>query len=112
MKEEIKDIWVKALRSGKYKQTQLRLRNGDKFCALGVLCDLCDPTGWDTSSIKSCYRARGGMIAPSVQEWSGIRSGFAEFKQDGKPNSIMKINDSGKSFTEIADVIEEYWERL
>jgi len=32
--------WVKALRSGKYKQGRNRLRKKDRFCCLGVLCEL------------------------------------------------------------------------
>ena len=47
MKQAIMTRWVKALRSGKYKQTREQLREADKedqptnaFCCLGVLCDL------------------------------------------------------------------------
>ena len=32
--------WVKALRSGDYKQGHGRLRTDDTFCCLGVACDL------------------------------------------------------------------------
>ena len=53
MKPEIKDLWVKALRSGDYKQTQgilqrtERGRDGEAvgFCCLGVLCDLAVKAG-------------------------------------------------------------------
>lgn len=40
MKPEIKAKWVAALRSGEYKQGREALRIGDRFCCLGVLCDL------------------------------------------------------------------------
>ena len=46
MNQKIKERWVKALRSGKYKQGKgwLRKSSGPKkkseFCCLGVLCDL------------------------------------------------------------------------
>lgn len=33
-------VWIKALRSGNYKQTESVLRKDDCFCALGVLCDV------------------------------------------------------------------------
>lgn len=42
-----KDNLIKTLRSGKYKQTRKRLRQGDCFCLLGVICDLYDPTQWN-----------------------------------------------------------------
>lgn len=44
---DLKEKWVAALRSGKYKQGELRLRHKsdrdgepDRFCCLGVLCDV------------------------------------------------------------------------
>lgn len=41
MKKEIADLWVAALRSGKYKQGRTTLKNRDsEFCCLGVLCDI------------------------------------------------------------------------
>ena len=40
MVKEIKDKWVAALRSGKYKQGSGQLHNtmNDTYCCLGVLC--------------------------------------------------------------------------
>src|SRR4051812_34484552 len=39
--KEHRDIWVKALRSGEYKQTKGALHTADgAFCCLGVACDL------------------------------------------------------------------------
>lgn len=48
MNPEIKTKWVEALRSGKYKQGKksLRSREGDKYCCLGVLCDLYAANKW------------------------------------------------------------------
>ena len=40
MKQEIKEKWVSALRSGEYKQGKEGLRIYNEFCCLGVLCDL------------------------------------------------------------------------
>ena len=40
MKQKIKALWVAALRSGDYEQGIGQLRNENKFCCLGVLCDL------------------------------------------------------------------------
>ena len=40
MNNELRNLWVEALRSGKYKQGKGRLRDGDTYCCLGVLCDL------------------------------------------------------------------------
>lgn len=40
MNKKIKKLWLKALRSGEYKQGKLALRIKNKYCCLGVLCDI------------------------------------------------------------------------
>ena len=40
MNKTIKRKWVKALRSGRYRQTQLTLKNRHGYCCLGVLRQL------------------------------------------------------------------------
>lgn len=40
MNKQIKRLWVKALKSGKYKQTKESLRDRKGYCCLGVLCDI------------------------------------------------------------------------
>lgn len=40
MDQAIKKKWVKALRSGEYRQGSGVLKDGRKFCCLGVLCDI------------------------------------------------------------------------
>ena len=39
-REEVLNLWVSALRSGKYRKCRYYLRKGSCFCALGVLVDL------------------------------------------------------------------------
>ena len=48
MKQDIKTKWVAALRHGTYKQGTHRLRTGNRFCCLAVLCDVIDPDGWES----------------------------------------------------------------
>lgn len=52
-------LWVKALRSGEYKQGYgyLHYKRGgkDKFCCLGVLCDLAVKNGVIEPPVKSEY---------------------------------------------------------
>lgn len=42
LKHEVKEKWLKALRSGEYKQGRNTLYNPDtdQYCCLGVLCEL------------------------------------------------------------------------
>ena len=52
MKEDIAKKWVKALRSGKYKQCQKRLYDGEGYCCLGVLCKI---LGKEFKLMENCY---------------------------------------------------------
>jgi hypothetical protein len=62
------EAWTAALRSGKYKQAQGRLRRGDSFCCLGVACDVYDPSKWD----RHLYLGRGGTLPVEVASALGI----------------------------------------
>lgn len=129
MKLEIAKKWVAALRSGDYAQTSRRLRNGDSFCCLGVLCDLYSKetrTGeWVTLDTAPMYefkigpgrglshRADGGLPYV-VQEWAGVYLALPEVRTGHAPPLMFHIlNDDQKfSFNEIADVIEANVENI
>ena len=40
LKDEVKSAWLEALRSGQYTQGRGALRADDRYCCLGVLCDV------------------------------------------------------------------------
>jgi hypothetical protein len=48
MDDILADKWIAALRSGKYTQTTNALRADDRFCCLGVLCDISNKGKWST----------------------------------------------------------------
>lgn len=103
MNARIKQRWLKALRSGKYKQAIYDLRVGDRFCCLGVLADLYAKTH------RLTWRDRGvntgtGILSRKIVKWAGLK--------DGNP-SVGRFclgfhNDEGKSFKEIANLIEKH----
>lgn len=101
MNQEIKKQWVEALRSGKYQQGRETLRTKDnKFCCLGVLCDLVAPDAWQTDG-DSEYMMGGiyGYLPNAVAHVSGLSS----------PTYIqlIELNDEkGYSFEMIANWIE------
>lgn len=94
MNPEIKERWLEALRSGKYKQGQKLLRardvDGNEYhCCLGVLCDLAVEAGvttveYEPESHDDCvigltsYLYADGEDGQSsglpqvVCEWSGV----------------------------------------
>lgn len=96
--------WLKALRSGKYKQGTERLKTSKGgYCCLGVAC-------------AELYgdRARGkwfneGEIAPDklVEDLSLHNRDARIYTKHGKMGSLTRANDSGATFEEIADFIEQ-----
>jgi hypothetical protein len=111
MSDDVKRMWVAALRSGKYVQGTGVLHDKDgKCCALGVLCELaveaevvgrCEDESGDMLYGKpnSLWR---GVLPPDVQDWAGF---------NGSPSWIATMNDGEKlTFEQIADRIEKVFE--
>ena len=99
MDSKLKTRWVEALRSGKYVQGRKMLRGEDgKMCCLGVLCHISNS---ERFARMGCYDevntsldfqvfvpGRGGMLKETCRE-------------------LATWNDTGWTFSEIADWIED-----
>lgn len=115
MKPDILKKWVSALRSGKYKQgkEQLKKLNGQpKFCCLGVLCDLhAKATGkqWRDNKDEHTgyYLHEYGELPEQVKKWAGLESSNPTLIGKGEYKSAAGLNDSGKRFITIANLIEQ-----
>lgn len=103
---ELKARWVDALRSGKYQQGRGWLRASwdsdgiHRYCCIGVLCDVVDPKGWQENEggVIRTHTGNNSTIPISVQAKTGLmRDRFGP---------LYVMNDSGKSFAEIAEYIE------
>lgn len=114
MKPEIKELWVKALRSGKYEQSRCQLHNIAGYCCLGILvdCYVQQSEGkfkWVSSTDESfCYvPGLHEEYAPEFlphdkqfREWTGSIPTDQEY-------FLTQMNDwKGCNFDEIADYIE------
>lgn len=95
--------WTDALRSGKYAQAKQRLRTFDGYCCMGVLCNLVS-NKWNQDTDKFF--------------WPGIDNGYylgmpPEYVlrevglDDDQARELVTMNDTGSSFEEIANKIEE-----
>ena len=131
--KDIKERWIAALRSGKYKQAKEALRvrgedGQDRLCCLGVLCDVVDPDGWTSASDGALgYRdangnIRAGTLPPAVGEMVGLDDtgyvnlaalpndvwdrGATFLRPPATAVTLSELNDRGASFELIADVIE------
>jgi len=101
--------WVKALRSGKYEQARGALRVEDAFCCLGVACDISGLGKWEEYRLYQQYLGQQIFLPHAVKEWLGLQDCFGSLSH---PWSLAALNDSGRSFNEIADIIEGNSEKL
>lgn len=108
MNKRIKARWVKALRSGKYKQGINKLKTHDgKYCCLGVLTDLyckSKKRAW-----ASVHNGGDETLPVRVQKWAGVDGDNPEVLGE----CISEYNDGGgnapkKSFRGIATLIEKH----
>jgi hypothetical protein len=104
MNKEIAKKWVDALRSGDYVAARKQLRAGDRFCCLGVLCDVYaqeNAASWDGEKFFGEI-----FYAPeTVTDWVGL--GVEMQRERGTQGFYAEMQDGGKSFAEIAAQIEK-----
>ncbi len=110
MNPEVKEKFVAALKSGKYKQGREALRRGDQFCCIGVLCDLKNPDDWidpkadvveyrDANVYSYFQSGRTGSPPMGVMRWAGIT--------ERQVSDLIEMNDEGDaSFEQIAAHVE------
>jgi hypothetical protein len=109
---KVRRQWIRALRSGKYKQTTNKLRGCEGFCCLGVLCDLAVkakviPEPRVLSSDKYSYEDNTFFLPEKVQRWAGLKTSDADFKSNGLSSNLPTLNDiKSNTFEQIANVIE------
>lgn len=133
MNKEIAQLWVDALRSGKYEQTKGRLHrtiasdyglNDSEnvpagYCCLGVLCEVAVEKQVvkvvDTSSTGSVSYGLGTdrsmtWLPKAVEDWSSLRDTTVSVEINGRTErrGLAELNDSGEfTFLQIADAIED-----
>ena len=107
----IKKRWLKALRSGKYKQAQGKLYDGKDYCCLGVLYDIQYHGDWEQIGD---FEYDGAPADAFAGDWIIDKSGgnlstkFREKCQipDASETTLIEMNDEGSDFEEIATWIE------
>lgn len=115
MHKDIAKKWIKALTSGKYKQTQGRLRNNDSFCCLGVLCNLHaqeHPEIAKKQTNPNVYLGQQCVLPDSVRQWADMDSDNGLIYKTKSLGCLSEMNDQGKGFKEIAKIIENNIEYL
>ena len=124
MDSAVKTKWLEALRGGEYKQTRYTSRScSGGFCCLGVLSDLYRKEvggswEWDYnqdsaySIVHEDSEDFGTTELPvCIMEWAGLELSnpgvhVAVGDSDFVPTTLAELNDEGKGFEYIADVID------
>jgi len=130
MNEQIKELWVKALQSGEYKQSIGKLctikSDGTKgYCCLGVLTDLFMKEFPDKLTVKEIKINREQMsyleyqgisadglfindefLLPNVVNWAELKSDNPYVMYMNNKIMLSTMNDNGHSFDEIALTIK------
>ena len=113
MKPEAKEAWLKALRSGDYRQGTYTLRTADdRFCCLGVFAEI-NSAPW---YLPYSYNFDGEVALyqwPSTVDLNWFKNFFNETdKSDetfrGLQEALIQMNDFKRwSFIDIANWIEK-----
>lgn len=117
-----KKLWTDALRSGAYEQGVGYLNYENKFCCLGVLCEVAMQNGCTVNKQEDedrkgmyVYDNATAFVPNRVVHWAGLNdvsvhivSGCSVRLPNYDNENLTTINDRGASFNEIADLIEQY----
>lgn len=112
--KEFGEKWVKVLRSGKYKQgtgfllsripLNSKTSRDNTYCCLGVACAIVGFTKRDLGDngfimMTTMEKVYDSPLIPSLLKGNDTTNKFVQV--------VSSMNDSGKTFEEIADWIEE-----
>lgn len=103
MRQDKIKLLTDALRSGEYKQHFGNLRRDDRFCILGVACDIyAKKTGkayWTKNNFQSVNGTSFVSMPYCVNRWFDFKS---------VSSTLMKLNDNEKlTFEQLADFIDK-----
>lgn len=119
MDTRIAEKWVDALRSKKYQQGTGCLKQTknqqDKFCCLGVLTDIAIKDGLkiiEQSGPRTTFNSFTDYLPGEVQRWANMKTSNGTFTKNNLTNTLAYLNDAGRTFDEIATLIEDNIEEL
>lgn len=114
-RKEAFEHWLKALRSGEYKQSKegALQDSSNRFCCLGVLCDLIAKDGgpqWELIELKSkfifpSFMEYTGFLPKPVSKFMGLSKKYQSVLATMNDMNDIKTGD-GFTFSQIANHIE------
>ena len=118
---EAAKAWVDALRSSRFRQARHALRVLDydsrlpSLCCLGVACEISGLGEWEKENLfcESGGDSTDDILSRNVANRLGMKTKDGKIILDGTETSLVFLNDKrGKSFAEIADIIETNADQL
>lgn len=123
MNQEIKKLWVNALRSGNYRQGKYMLHNisENAYCCLGVLCDIAlkniqiKTVIVESKKSPDKYMVFGDnqnkqFLPQEIVLWAGIKDNPEMLITDAYFDRLVAITDLNDyteyNFSQLADLIE------
>jgi hypothetical protein len=117
MNQQVKKMWVNALRSGEFVRGEGQMKLGDEYCPLGVLCELHRRNAgsnlqWvrdERHPMSEIYMYDGntGVLPDVVTRWAGLGCDNNPFLDDNSYTVSMWNDSFHRKFEDIADAIEE-----
>lgn len=119
--KDIKENWLNALRSGKFRKGIQYLCHDDKYCCLGVLLEI---NGFkseitfektkkyyskDTSASSTRVLVSDKSIMQYFKKETADFSGFVVTTGVYEYNSLTALNDNTETFDEVIQVIEKFF---
>ena len=99
MNRAIGKEWAADLRAGPPQAKEV-LFDGTGYCCLGRLCVL---AGVPEILLRKVY-----LPSHLILDWAGMKTPNGRYRG----GSLVKDNDAGKTFAEIADIIEAHMDEL
>jgi hypothetical protein len=61
--QEVKDKWITALESGDYKKGTGQLKNGNKYCCMGVLAEITDGVSINEFGVSLAFDSKTNSVS-------------------------------------------------
>lgn len=104
---QLQQDWIKALRSGEYKQSAGFLKTGHGFCCLGVLCDVSGYGEWQPYDEGGIEKYSTVIDHAAISYPPSVVSRDAGLNTDLESDLSFMNDHEFKTFGEIADFLEE-----
>ena len=125
MKTKERNEWVAALRDGEFDQTKHMLHDQRGYCCLGVACEIfaevlnlkVETVQRRGEGFEVYYDFQSTVLPEKVADFLGLKTSegsFSEIRIEGakRGDTLTSINDSGATFSQIADILEKHEDLL